>query len=512
MDKLPRLRRKPKPPAIETSVERTKTRSDNSESAFPADTASSAVTVPLTSQNPMKKKSPLRNLKLRVTAKRARAQSPVARPLSSPMVAVFNQDGVAPRSAAVGDTVFTNGHGRCRPNPVMPAFLNISAQDIESKFQELTWAERNRLAQGARPDGSINRWGSFKQTDCSSRGIMDRYINIKPWNHNRVRLKVAHDAFDYVNASTITLNPLRDPSLPPLRYIAMQGPTLPSFPYVWRMIAEQTASPAVIVQLTNMVESGAVKCHQYFPDKTEEQAWTLNEENIWNDGWKTTLSYDSREDVADGAIEKRRLLLHVDGEAEARVIWHLLYTRWPDFGVPTLDDMQSFLELMRISRLHSDASHPRIIHCSAGVGRTGTFISLEHLMRELDSGSFAHVADKDDNDDPDQSHDLIYDTVDHLRQQRRSMVQSEIQYCFLYDVMRKLWQDKHGPWLQGHDTGGTGTAEPAPKRLEVAETFSGGGDDNPLLPVPNVQHGGGGGGRGGGIGTMCRSNRSIKMK
>ncbi|KAG5985168.1 hypothetical protein E4U55_000804 [Claviceps digitariae] len=478
MDKIPRLRRKPKPPAIETSLQRTS--SDIDERAVLADSASDVAT-PKTSSKPLLKHSSLHSLKLRVTAKRARTQSPVARSRSSPMVAIFNKDGVAPRSAMDG-TLSANGHGRSRP--VMPAFLNYSVQDIESKFQELTWAERNRLAQGAQPDIHINRWGSFKQTDGSIRGIMDRYINIKPWNHNRVKLNVADDAFDYVNASTITLAPLRDASLPPLRYIAMQGPTLPSFTYVWRMIAEQTASPAVIVQLTSMVEGGAVKCHQYFPENADDPVWILNEDDIWNDGWKASIAYDLREDVANGAIEKRRLLLHVEGEAEPRVIWHLLYTRWPDYGVPSLDDMESFLELMQLSRDHNNAAYPRIIHCSAGVGRTGTFISLEHLMRELNSGTFT------DLDHPEQQQqqqlDLIYDTVDQLRQQRRSMVQSEAQYCFLYDVLRKLWLEKHGILPQGHDAHGIGTTEPASKRLEVADAFS---ESDDTVSLVSDEHG-----------------------
>ncbi|KAG5916186.1 hypothetical protein E4U42_007779 [Claviceps africana] len=466
MDKLPRLRRKPKPPAIETSVERTS--SDIEESALPAGAASEIAAAKAWSK-PVMKNSSLRSFKLLVTAKRARTQSPAARPRSSPPVAMFNQDGVAPRSAAE-DTLSAKGHGR--PSPIMPAFLSKCDDEIRSKFQELTWAERYRLAQGARSDIPLNRWGSFKQTDVPTRGVMDRYINIKPWNHNRVRLHVADGAFDYVNASTITLDPLRDESLPPLRYIAMQGPTLSSFTYVWRMIAEQTASPAVIVQLTNMVESQAVKCHQYFPDDTDDPVWTLNEEDIWNDGWKAKITYDSQKDAANGAangaIEKRRLLLHVDGEAEPRVIWHLLYTRWPDFGVPTLDDMESFLQLMQMSRDHNNASYPRIVHCSAGVGRTGTFIGLEHLMRELNSGTFAHLDGREQ-----QQPDPIYDTVDQLRQQRRLMVQSETQYRFLYDVLRKLWQDKHGVVVQDDAADDdTGTSEPAPKRLEVAEEFS----------------------------------------
>lgn len=317
------------------------------------------------------------------------------------------------------------------------------------------------LAGVRREDGEENRWGQYKQID-RERGIMDRYNNIKPWNHNRVRLQVPENQFDYVNASAIELPSSSDPTVAPLRYIAMQGPTEPSFAYVWRMIAEQLRSPAVIIQLTSMVENGTIKCHQYFPEDDEESDWSLNEDDIWEDGWKARLVSDSVEELAGGAIEKRKLLLHVQNEAEPRLIWHLLYRKWPDFGLPEHDDLESFFEVMRLSRVLSpDPSNPRIIHCSAGVGRTGTFISLEHLMRELDLGALR--APSSTSDEVTEA-DLVHDTVDFLRQQRRGMVQGELQYRFIYQVLRRLWQDRYG--TDEYDSG----AEPVAKRLEVGST------------------------------------------
>lgn len=307
--------------------------------------------------------------------------------------------------------------------------------------------------------GDSVMWTLHKQTNAHDKGLMDRYPNIRPWNHNRVRLRVPPGEFEYVNASTIELFS-SDSSQLPLQYIAMQGPTAPSFDYVWRMIAEQTSPPAVIVQLTTMTEGISEKCGQYFPPTLEEPTWSLNTDNKWGDDWAATLTFDSLEESADGAIEKRKLLLHVEGEAEPRVVWHFLYLRWPDFGTPSLADMDSFFELMKLSREHNNTSSPRIIHCSAGVGRTGTFICLEHLMRELEIGAFSHL-DADDED-----LDLIYSTVDTLRQQRRVMVQSVEQYKFIYNVMRKFWQEKYGEVDTGLRNG-----EPASKRLEVADPF-----------------------------------------
>jgi protein-tyrosine phosphatase len=219
------------------------------------------------------------------------------------------------------------------------------------------------------------------------------------------------------------------------------------------MISEQVEQPIVIVQLTSMVEAGLLKCNQYFPDGEETTPWTLNEQNIWGDDWNATLTYGSMEPIADGAIEKRKLLLHVEGEEEPRLVWHFLYKRWPDFGVPLLDDLDSFFELMRISREHSSPKGPRVIHCSAGIGRTGTFISLEHLIRELDVGALYDPPPSDKSKSQrNQKQDLIYDTVDSLRQQRRGMVQGEIQYRFIYQVLRKLWQDRYGAPVADGDT------------------------------------------------------------
>lgn len=286
---------------------------------------------------------------------------------------------------------------------------------------------------------------------------MDRYANIKPWNHNRVRLQVPENELDYVNASDITLLSPSDSTLPPLRYIAMQGPTVPSISYVWRMVAEQITSPAVIIQLTNMVEGGILKCNQYFPDSEEDSTWSLNEDNAWGDDWKADLTYDSMEVLCDGAIEKRKLLLHVEGEEAPRTVWHFLYKRWPDFGVPVLEDLTSFFELMKLSSEHS-ASGPRVVHCSAGIGRTGTFMCLEHLIRELESDAL------ETNDLSVNRPDLIYAAVNSLREQRRGMVQSDRQYQFIYQVMRKLWQNKYGS--AGDDAS---SDEPAAKRLEVPD-------------------------------------------
>ncbi|KAI0018880.1 protein-tyrosine phosphatase-like protein [Xylariomycetidae sp. FL0641] len=297
--------------------------------------------------------------------------------------------------------------------------------------------------------------------------ILDRYANIQPWANNRVRLQVPEGEVDYINASPIVLeSPLKPKDRPPHRYIAMQGPKFNTMDHVWRMIAEQLQSPAVIVMLTETHEMGMEKCYSYFPRDVDEPPLEIGEDDEFGDGFRAVVTCKSVEEKAKGAIEMREIKIHVDGREEDMTVWHLLYRKWPDFGVPALEDIDSFFELMRLSReKNASEENPRIIHCSAGVGRSGTFIALEHLMREVESGDLAHYDDMGGAEDSGStssgsSPDLVFETVNALREQRRQMVQAESQYLFIYQVLRKQWMEKYGVQNEPGD-------EPAAKRLEV---------------------------------------------
>lgn len=203
-------------------------------------------------------------------------------------------------------------------------------------------------------------------------------------------------------------------------------------------------------------------------------------------------TFDSTSIPSSPQESKSRNSFDGEDDAEERIVWHFLYKKWPDFGVPALTDLDSFFTLMRLSREKNAGPHnPRIVHCSAGVGRSGTFIALEHLIRELDAGVLEHYDERLATPSPASSHpntrvtespsggegsrnaspatttreeegeDLIFSVVNQLREQRSSMVQAEVQYLFIYQVMRKLWQDKYGA------CGEEGQGEPAAKRLEV---------------------------------------------
>ncbi|KAK9782355.1 putative Tyrosine-protein phosphatase 2 [Seiridium cardinale] len=419
-------------------------------------------------------KSPFGKFHLRSSHKRARSPAPAALPQpTSP--AVVKQDGILDHEmmspdkshAAATPSGVKGRHqqgGDVRgqqqqqqqqpPPPKIPAFLNMSEQDILSKYNEIIWNERNRMLQATTNPSPTFK---FARVDAAFR-TLDRYGNIQPWNNNRVKLQVPEGSPDYINASPIVIHsPLAPAERPPHKYIAMQGPTGRTSEHVWRMVTEQLESPAVMVMLTETHENNMEKCYPYYPDAVDDMI-EIGEHDEFQDGWRAQVKCTDIEQKAEGAIEMRQLQVQVDGQEDDMEVWHLLYKKWPDFGVPALEDIDSFLELMALSReKNASDDNPRVVHCSAGVGRSGTFIALEHLMREIDSGDLERY----DEMQGTEATDLVFDTVNTLREQRKMMVQAEPQYLFIYQVLRKQWMEKYGIKED--------QSEPAAKRLGVGK-------------------------------------------
>jgi protein-tyrosine phosphatase len=196
------------------------------------------------------------------------------------------------------------------------------------------------------------------------------------------------------------------------------------------MVWDETADPAVIVMLTQTHESGREKCFQYFPESLDDPVLPINEEDEFGDDFQAVLTLKSVTEVDEVRSTVREIELKTK-DGRTKTVWHLLFSVWPDFLVPEGDDRVALLRLIRLTQeRNTHAESPRIVHCSAGVGRSGTFIALDWLIAELDAGSFDEVQ----NDD-----DPIADLVDTLRQQRMMMVQGDQQFLFIYDTMRDLW-------------------------------------------------------------------------
>jgi len=199
---------------------------------------------------------------------------------------------------------------------------------------------------------------------------------------------------------------------------------------MWRMIWHETGNPAVIVMLTQTHEAGREKCFQYFPADMENPILNINEQDEFGDDFLGSLTLRNMTQDAKTRSTLREMELKT-ADGQTKTVYHYLFARWPDFGAPEDEDKDALLSLINISsKMNTSPGSPRIVHCSAGVGRSGTFIALDWLLTELEEGSFDEALD---------DLDPIANLVDELRQQRMYMVQAEPQFWFLYEVLKEYW-------------------------------------------------------------------------
>jgi len=297
--------------------------------------------------------------------------------------------------------------------------LQQLTSDIRRKFFDLESLQTQRL-------NSTDENGRWHVDESSQARARNRYSNIIPWESNRIRLNVPKECCDYINASLITLKSQKDDSVK--RYIATQGPREGQFNHMWRMIWQETSDIAVVVMLTKTSELGRDKCFQYYPEDNSIP-WHIRDNGEFNDGFQATITLlDKRRDTKS-ASTVRKLLLQVGDKK--KIVWHLLFKGWPDYNVPEGDDKAALIELIKLANeKNAGRSNPLIVHCSAGVGRSGTFITLDHFIREIDGGAISVREQKD----------LVFETVDRLREQRMFMVQSPVQFQFIYDVLQERFR------------------------------------------------------------------------
>jgi protein-tyrosine phosphatase len=199
------------------------------------------------------------------------------------------------------------------------------------------------------------------------------------------------------------------------------------------MVWQETESPAVVVMLTQLAEGYREKCYQYFPSEPDSGEMPLKFTDSEGDLYEGSLQVleTTNDELTKSTI--RELALTYNGLT--KTVYHLFFLAWPDFGVPQDTNRNALLSLIKLSRQKNGDSktNPRIIHCSAGVGRSGTFIALEYLLDELESGAWDEL---EDNEDP------IYETVNKLREQRMTMVQSDVQFAYLYDILANAYKQR----------------------------------------------------------------------
>ncbi|PWN29065.1 hypothetical protein BDZ90DRAFT_218306 [Jaminaea rosea] len=296
---------------------------------------------------------------------------------------------------------------------------------------------------GAPPSASMSA-SSFPFSICAAleRGADNRYNNIWTYEHSRVRVppidtaasceKESGGCGDYFNGSF--MEPLKQYGVH-RSYIATQAPLPSTFEKFWTAVWQQNAR--TIAMLTREYESGRVQSHDYWSQKShgdQLEIQVLEETHL--DGKGQPIEKE------DGPVMIKRIIRltnKAEPQSAPRQITHLQYVGWPDYSIPS--DPEALLVYMDMASqrdwTREAAVGPLMLHCSAGVGRTGTYIVIDSVLdalrrerrRKAESASGSSGTSSSANLD---TIDLIRHATDVAREQRMSSVQTQRQYVFCY--------------------------------------------------------------------------------
>ncbi|KJE90580.1 protein tyrosine phosphatase [Capsaspora owczarzaki ATCC 30864] len=281
--------------------------------------------------------------------------------------------------------------------------LELALEDILDNGLEETFRE---LTQSTRSSASHHTFNAAR--DRANNG-KNRYSDVLPFDLTRVKIEreTGDNNTDYINANHIKFPQVNR------HYIAAQGPTASTQIDFWHMIWQQGVQ--VVVMTSNLVEKGAPKCHCYYPS-TVDETLVVGPYHIKLVAIETS---ESQSDVT------RTLSVHNELTGASREIVHHHFVAWPDHGVPkSADHVLDYLRRVRLSAQRLAPEMPILIHCSAGIGRTGTFLVIDVCLELFERKRGATDIE-------------ILTIIREARLQRTTLVQTADQLEFCYTAVTK---------------------------------------------------------------------------
>uniref|UniRef100_A0A3B5LC70 Tyrosine-protein phosphatase non-receptor type 20 n=1 Tax=Xiphophorus couchianus TaxID=32473 RepID=A0A3B5LC70_9TELE len=283
-------------------------------------------------------------------------------------------------------------------------YLPIPVDHLEEEYR-LRSADDGKLFReeyNSLPGG--NAQGMYEEANKDENKEKNRYPNILPYDHSRVVLTQldGNPCSDYINASYVDVNYNN-------LIFYFSGPKEETVADFWRMIWEQKV--ATVVMLTNLKERKEDKCYQYWPD---QGCWTYGNVRVAVEDFTVLVDYTIRKFCVQHQAS--------DAAKTPRPVTQLHFTSWPDFGVPFSPiGMLKFLK--KVKAVNPPFSGPIVVHCSAGVGRTGTFIVIDGMIDMMHAEQIVDV----------------FGFVSKIREQRSQLIQTDMQYSFVYQALLEYY-------------------------------------------------------------------------
>lgn len=304
---------------------------------------------------------------------------------------------------------------KCRRSDVEEAEVLFSTKDLKTKEHDTLLNPHKELSSQLKANLQAEWSLIVKSTENMNQlyknfetMAKNRYTSVHPVEKTRVKLLPRKWCSDYINANYVDGIHKNGENF----YIATQAPTVTLFDDFWRMVFEQDVS--VIVMLTRLVESGHRKADRYWPLDGSVKYCNV------------TVSLITVEEYTD--FEIRKFVIEMDGVS--KTVTHYYYLGWPDHGVPQSSD--SFLNmLLAVQKLQDLSSGPLLLHCSAGIGRTGSFIAIDTVIRFVQ-----------ENDLKENNVNMV-ELIKKIRSHRDGSLTHVSQYEFCYDAIDEFLVHKN---------------------------------------------------------------------
>ncbi|XP_050933162.1 receptor-type tyrosine-protein phosphatase F isoform X9 [Lates calcarifer] len=285
----------------------------------------------------------------------------------------------------------------CLNTPRMREHPPIAISDLADHIERLRANDGLRFSQEYESVDPGQQF-TWEHSNLEVNKPKNRYANVIAYDHSRVILTPVDGVpgSDYINGNYI------DGYRKQNAYIATQGPLPETLSDFWRMVWEQRT--CTIVMMTRLEEKSRVKCDQYWPSRGTETF-----------GMIQVTMLDT---VELATYNVRTFALYKNGSSEKREVRQFQFMAWPDHGVPEYPT-PTLAFLRRVKACNPPDAGPMVVHCSAGVGRTGCFIVIEAMLERM-----KHEKTVD-----------IYGHVTCMRAQRNYMVQTEDQYIFIHEAL-----------------------------------------------------------------------------
>ncbi|KAG7475100.1 tyrosine-protein phosphatase non-receptor type 6 isoform X2 [Solea senegalensis] len=294
----------------------------------------------------------------------------------------------------------------------------VNAADIDCRVKELN---QTKQQEGKEENSKAGFWEEFDALQKLEAKVKrsreegqrlenkskNRYKNILPFDDTRVILQDADPSVvgsDYINANYVKNNLWESGGQK--MYIAAQGCLATTVNDFWQMVWQENTH--VIVMTTREVEKGRNKCVPYWPDLHTSKGFG-----------RYVVNFVLEREAVDYKVRVLEISpMHMP--KHSRQVWHYQYLSWPDHGVPQQPGgVLSFLTEVNVKQAENSHAGPIIIHCSAGIGRTGTIMVIDMIQETIDTQGMDCDID-------------IPKYIQMVREQRSGMVQTEAQYKFIY--------------------------------------------------------------------------------